>query len=116
MRNPFQTECLTELLDLLMRMPGLCIRQTDFNPSATVTLFGILRKLVALVGSHYPDGSDARSNLIVFPAAVVKMDNKSEFERVPVALLTAAVDLVAEMARVDPDGEWCRWQGKVREG
>ena len=51
---------------------------------------------------------------IVFPSAVVKMDHKSEFERVPVTLLTAAVDLVAEMARVDPDGEWCRWQGKVR--
>ena len=54
-----------------------------------------------------------RSDLIVFPSAVVKMDAKSEFERVPVALLAAAVDLAAEMARVDPDGEWCRWQGAV---
>ena len=71
------------------------------------------RKLVSLVGSHYPEGSDARSNLIVFPSAVVRMDHKSEFERVPASLLAAAVDLVAEMARVDPDGEWCRWQGKV---
>ena len=69
---------------------------------------------MSLVGSHYPEGSDAHANLIVFPSAVVKMDHKSEFQRVPAPLLAAAVDLVAEMARADPDGQWCRWQGKAR--
>ena len=41
-----QTETLTDLLDLLTRMPGLCIKQTDFNPSASVALFGLLRLMI----------------------------------------------------------------------
>ena len=44
--NFIQTETLTDLLDLLMRMPGLCIKQTDFNPTASVALFGLLRSII----------------------------------------------------------------------
>ena len=45
-RNFIQTETLTDLLELLTRMPGLCIKQTDFNPSASVALFGLLRSII----------------------------------------------------------------------
>ena len=45
-------------------MPPLCIRQTDFNPAAAVSLFALLRKAVALVGSHFPEGSDQGGNSI----------------------------------------------------
>ena len=47
-RKFIQTETLTDLLDLLTRMPGLCIKQTDFNPSASVALFDILRSVIQL--------------------------------------------------------------------
>ena len=45
-RDFIQTETLTDLLELLTRMPGLCIKQTDFNPSASVALFGLLRLMI----------------------------------------------------------------------
>jgi hypothetical protein len=108
-----QTETLSETLEMLMKLPKICFKSADFNPTASLTLLRLLKGLVELVGTHYPVGADLKINFIVFLSSVVRMDNKSGYERVSDQLQVAAVELVSEMARVDPDGTWCRWEGAV---
>ncbi len=105
-------ETFAELFDRLLDLCKLCLRPVLIPQSAS-RLYAVLRRLVGFVGEQFEDGGEIKDNFVVFASAMVKLDDKSDYERIPDDLQADMVDLIGEMANSDPDGNWCKWDGRI---
>ncbi len=55
----------------------------------------------------------ARKNYVIFVLAFVKMQSDTAYQMFGRDLECRLVNLIGEIARIDPTGKWASWSGKI---